>query len=65
MQNNVKEELAKILGREPTCSLLKDGKYMADFFKYGAKPGEFIGDTEDEAYEKLFAYLQRINKLDQ
>jgi len=62
MDNNIKEELGKILGREPSCSLLKDGRYMADFFKYGAKATEFVGVTEDEAYSKLLTYLRNMPK---
>ena len=54
----IKDELTKILGREPSCSLLKTGKYMADYFKVGSKPTEFIGATEDEALEKLHSYLK-------
>lgn len=55
----IKEELTTVLGREPSCSLLKDGRFMADFFKYGAKPTEFIADNEDDAYLKLLNYLKQ------
>lgn len=53
-----KKELEVLLGREPSCSLLKSGKYMADYFRFGAKPTEFVGSSEEEALQKLLAYLK-------
>ena len=58
----IKSELKNLLGREPSCSLLKDGKYMADYFRFGAKPTEFVGTTEDEALEKLHTYIKQLKK---
>jgi hypothetical protein len=55
---DIKKELEVLLGREPTCSLLKDGKYMADFFKYGENPAVFIGTTEEDALHKLYIHLK-------
>ena len=57
-QDQIRSELSEILGREPTCSKVKDGKFMADYFKVGAKPTQFVADTEDEAFEKLLLYLK-------
>ena len=53
----IKEDLTKILGREPTCSKLKDGKFFADFFRHGAPATQFVGDTEGAAMEALHTFL--------
>lgn len=54
----VKEKLEKLLGREPSCSRLKDGKFMADYFKYGAPARKFVAETEEDALKKLLEYLE-------
>ena len=61
--DEVKAKLEKLLGREPTCSRLKDGTFMADYFKYGAPALKFIADTEEQALEQLFEWLEK-NKVD-
>ena len=57
-QEQIKSELCEILKREPSSTKLKDGRIMADYYRHDAKPTEFIGDTEDEAFEKLLTYLK-------
>jgi hypothetical protein len=62
MNQQVIDELKTILGREPTCTQVKGGKFMADYFKVGAKPTQFVADTENEAFEKLLNYLKSLPK---
>lgn len=57
-KNEIYVELEKLLGREPDCSRLPDGRFMANYFKYGALPKDFTGVTEREALEKLLSYLK-------
>ena len=57
-QEQIKTELCEILKWEPSSSKLIDGRIMADYYRHDAKPTEFIGDTEDEAFEKLLTYLK-------
>jgi len=60
----VQEKLLKLLGREPTCSLLRDGRYMADFFKYGAPATKFVAETEEAALQSLLDYLEALPKAE-
>lgn len=57
-KSEVYKELEKMLGREPDCSRLPDGRFMANYFKYGALPKDFTGVTAEEAYGKLLSYLK-------
>lgn len=61
----VREKLLKLLGREPSCSRLLNGKYIADFFKYGAPATRFVADTEDQALQQLLDYLEAEPKTEQ
>lgn len=57
--SEVVEKLKVLLGREPSCSQLKDGTFMADYFEYGAPAKKFIAATEEKAYEALLTYLEK------
>lgn len=61
--SDTKVKLEVLLGREPTCSKLKDGRFMADYFKYGAPASKFIAETEEQALKQLLEWLEK-NKLD-
>jgi hypothetical protein len=54
----VRKELKSLLGREPTCSLLKDGQFLADYYAYRAPATKFVAKTEDEALKALLEYLK-------
>jgi hypothetical protein len=52
-----KDELRGWLGREPTATKLKDGRYLADYFLYKGRASELIADSEEEAISKLHSML--------
>lgn len=56
--SEVVEKLTALLGREPTCSKLTDGTFMADYFEYKAPAKRFIAATEEEAQQALLTYLE-------
>ena len=61
MNQQVIDELTALLGREPTCTKVKDGKYLAEYVKLGAPLTKLVADTEDEALSNLLNYLKSNN----
>jgi hypothetical protein len=54
----MREELEKILGRPVGVEKLKSGKYIAKYLDYSMRPSDLVGETEDEAFQKLLTYLK-------
>lgn len=57
MLDQLKSWLRNRLNREPTISLLKDGKFFADYFDHKAPARKFIGDSEYAALLNLAQWL--------
>jgi len=60
-QPQVLDKLKELLGREPTCSKLKSGKYLADYLNLQTPLTKLVADTEEEAFEKLLTFLTQKN----
>lgn len=65
-QPELRDKLKTLLNREPSCSKLADGRFIADYFQYGVPATKFTGKSEDEALSGLLEFLQtKLNKQDQ
>lgn len=53
------------MGREPEITQLRTGQFVVEFFRHGAPARGFIGNTEDEALERLAAYLRTAQPIPQ
>jgi beta-lactam-binding protein with PASTA domain len=58
----MKKSLNQWLQREVTTSQLKDGTFIADYISYGAPALSLVGQTEDEAFAKLYQFLEKKYK---
>ena len=56
--------LTQLLGRVPEVLPLKNGKYIVAYFSYGAPASQFVGDTEEQALERLAEYLKSKTPLE-
>jgi hypothetical protein len=54
----LKKRLNKMLGREVGIEKLRTGKFICKYMDYNMSPLSLVGETEEEAYQKLAAYLQ-------
>ena len=54
----LKKHLSNLLHREVGIEKLKSGKFMCKYLDYGMSPLALVGATEEEAYQKLAAYLK-------
>lgn len=54
----IKRKLQEILGREIRVEKTLHGKYICKYIAYGMSPRALLADTEAEAYQKLYQYIQ-------
>ena len=58
MQDKLKE-LETLLGRPAEVVQTKRGKWAVEYINYAAKATDLVGETEEEAVDKLLAFLYR------
>lgn len=54
-----REELAKLLGREPAIESTPEGGYFVVYFNWNDAKSHLIGSTEDEAIELTLESIRR------
>ena len=60
--NLLKLQLQKMLGRPVETETLRSGKFICKYLEYGMTPLALVGETEEEAYQKLHQYLSAKKK---
>jgi hypothetical protein len=53
------KQLEVLLKRQPTLMQNKQGKWVVEYLSLAIKADELLGDTEEEAVDKLLAFLYR------
>lgn len=59
MENETKSKLAVLLGREPSCEVTKNGRFIVKYVDFNnPHPSKLVADTEELAYQALLEYLK-------